>query len=212
MFNQKKENTNPFSEQKENENIKEQEEQEIALSEENEAIEAKQENETNEPKEEKSKEELLKEELADINNKYLRMAADFDNYRKRQMTERENLIKYGAEDTLKKIIPVLDTFERAIKSIEKTEDTQTVKTSYNVCIKQLHDVLDKIGLKKIEAQGKPFDPNTMEAVMQTPTDEMESHTVMTELQAGYQLHDRVLRPVMVNVAVEKEKTDEETKE
>lgn len=156
-----------------------------------------------EEKEEKelSKEETLQNELDDINNKYLRMAADFDNYRKRQMQERENLVKYGAEDTLKKLIPVLDTFDRAIQSIEKTEDIETVKTSYNVCIKQLMDVLDKIGLKKIEALGLPFDPNFMEAVMQTPTNEKESDTVLAELQTGYKLHDRVLRPTMVNVAV-----------
>ncbi len=204
MFNNKNENknsTNPFSEKKEiqEETIVEEEKQ----PEEEKAVETKE-----EEKEELTAEEALKKEIEDINNKYLRMAADFDNYRKRQAQERESLIKYGCEDTLKKIIPVLDTFERAIKSIEKTEDIETVKTSYNVCIKQLHDVLDKIGLKKIEAVGLPFDPNIMEAVMQTPTDEAESHTVLNELQAGYKLHDRVLRPVMVNVAVEKQNEEE----
>ncbi len=154
-----------------------------------------------------SKEDEFKKELDDINNKYLRLAADFDNYRKRQAQERESLIKYGAEDTLKKIIPVLDTFERALNSIEKTEDVNTVKQSYEVCIKQFKEVLDKIGLKKIEVQGKDFDPNIMDAVMQTPDNNYPPHTVIAELQAGYQLFDRVLRPSMVNVAVEK--TDEE---
>lgn len=151
-----------------------------------------------------SKETELQAQLDDLNNKYLRLAADFDNFRKRQAQERENLIKYGAEETLKSIIPVLDTFERAKSSIEKLEDVNAVKESYEVCIKQLNGVLDKIGLKKIEALGKEFDPNIMEAVMQTPTDEQAPNTVVAELQAGYQLHDRVLRPTMVNVAVENE--------
>lgn len=162
----------------------------------------KEEKTKNEETEIKSKEDELKAEIEDINNKYLRLAADFDNYRKRQLQERESLIKYGAEDTLKKIIPVLDTFERAKKSIEKLEDINTVKDSYEVCIKQLNDVLDKIGLKKIEAKGKDFDPNIHEAVMQTPSKDYPPHTVIDELQTGYMLHDRVLRPVMVNVATE----------
>ena len=156
-----------------------------------------------------SKEEEFKKELDDINNKYLRLAADFDNYRKRQAQERESLLKYGAEDTLKKIIPVLDTLERAKNSIEKTEDIKTIKDSYEICTKQFLDILEKIGLKKIEAKDKPFDPNLMEAVMQTKTNDVEPHTVIAELQAGYLLFDRVLRPTMVNVAVE---DDEENKE
>ena len=149
-------------------------------------------------------EEKLKKEIDDINNKYLRLAADFDNYRKRQVQERENLIKYGAEESLKKIIPVLDTFARAKDSIEKTEDINVVKESYEVCIKQFNDVLEKMGLKKIEAKGMEFDPNIMEAVMQTPTKDYEANTVIAELQTGYKLHDKVLRPAMVNVATEEE--------
>lgn len=173
------ENENPFS----GENEENKEEQEVQA--------------------EETESEDFKKELEDLNNKYLRLAADFDNYRKRQMQERESLIKFGAEDTLKKIIPVLDTFDRAHQSIEKLEDINAVKESYEVCIKQLNDVLDKIGLKTIEVLGKEFDPNLMEAVMQTPTDEHPTHTVIAELQKGYTLHDKVLRPTMVNVATEK---------
>ena len=152
--------------------------------------------------EENNEAEEFKKELEDINNKYLRMAADFDNFRKRQIQEKENLIKYGAAETLEKIIPVLDTFSRAKKSIEKLEDINAIKENYDVCIKQLNDVLEKIGLKTIEAKGKEFDPNMMEAVMQTPTNDFEPNTVIDELQTGYMLHDKVLRPTMVNVATE----------
>jgi len=181
MENDEQNTNNPFVENKEQEEAKEEIKQEENIQEE---------------------ENNLQQELDDINNKYLRLAADFDNYRKRQMQERESLIKYGAQDTLKKIIPVLDTFERAREAIEKTEDIDSLKQSHEICLKQLIDALDKIGLKKIEAKGKEFDPNIMEAVMQTPTNEYPIHTVIAELQAGYQLHDRVLRPTMVNVATE----------
>lgn len=154
----------------------------------------------------------LKEEYEDLNNKYIRLAADFDNFRKRQMNEREHLIKYGAEDTLKKIITVLDTFERAKKSVENMEECQKVKESYDVCIKQLYDTLDKIGLKKIEAKGETFDPNLHEAVMQTPTDEYPEHTIIDELQTGYKLYDKVLRASLVNVATEGSKNNDDNKE
>lgn len=198
MFNndKKEENLNPFKNEESDENKEESKDKEN----------------NSEETEIRSKEDELKAEIEDINNKYLRLAADFDNYRKRQMQERENLIKYGAEDTLKKIIPVLDTFERAKKSIEKLEDINTVKESYEVCIKQLGDVLDKIGLKKIEAKGTEFDPNIHEAVMQTPSKDYPPHTIIDELQTGYMLHDRVLRPVMVNVATEAEAENTEEKQ
>lgn len=151
----------------------------------------------------------LKEELESLNNKYLRLAADFDNFRKRQMSERESLLKYGAEDTLKKIITVLDTFERARKSIETLTECQKVKESYEVGIKQLYDTLEKIGLSKIEAKGEEFDPNLHEAVMRTPTEEHPQNTVIDELQTGYKLHDKVLRPALVNVAAEKSEQKED---
>lgn len=159
-----------------------------------------------------SKEAALQAELDSLNNKYLRLAADFDNFRKRQMQERESLLKYGAEDTLKKIITVLDTFERAKKSIADLSECEKVKESYDVCVKQLYDTLDKIGLKKIDAKGEEFDPNLHEAVMQTPTNDYPANTVIDELQTGYKLFDKVLRPVFVNVATEAPENDNEQKE
>lgn len=143
----------------------------------------------------------LKNELDKINNQYLRLAADFDNYRKRQMQERESLLKYGAEDTLKKMIEALDNIDRAVTSAEKTEDPQQIKENYNIGIKQLYDVLQKIGLEVIDTKDTAFDPNFHEAVMQTPTSEYPEHTIIAELQKGYKLGDRVLRPTLVNVAV-----------
>lgn len=143
----------------------------------------------------------LKEEIEKVNNQYIRLAADFDNYRKRQMQERESLLKYGAEETLKKMIEALDNIDRASASIENIEDVNTVKDSYNMVFKQIFDVLNKMGLEVIDTQGKEFDPNFHEAVMQTPTGEYSENTIIAELQKGYKLGDRVLRPSLVNVAV-----------
>ena len=143
----------------------------------------------------------LKGDLENLNNQYIRLAADFDNYRKRQAQERESLLKYGSEKLLKAILPVLDTVERAQKTIDETEDVNILKESYNVVIKQLNDVLQKEGLEVIEAQGKEFDPNLHDAVMRTPSDENnEPNTIIAELQKGYKLGDRVLRAALVNVA------------
>lgn len=145
-------------------------------------------------------ENKLKEDFDNLNNQYLRLAADFDNYRKRQAQERESLISYGAQESLKKLIEVLDNFDRAKQAISNTEDINQVKESFNVLYNQLFDNLSKLGLEVIEAQGKEFDPNFHEAVMQTPTGEHPENHVIMELQKGYKLGDRVLRPTLVNVA------------
>ena len=142
----------------------------------------------------------LQEEYDKLNNQYIRLAADFDNYRKRQAQERESLLKYGAEDTLKKLIEVLDNFDRGEKAIQDIEDCEKVKESFNLVYKQLKDALGKVGLETIDCVGQEFDPNFHEAVMQTPTSEHPEHTIIAELQKGYKLGDRVLRPALVNVA------------
>lgn len=143
----------------------------------------------------------LEQELETLKNQYVRLAADFDNYRKRQAQERESLLKYGAESTLKLILPVLDTYARGKKACENIEDANQLRDNYEVIFKQLFDALEKAGLKKIETIGCEFNPNLHEAVMQTQTNEQPDNTVVDELQAGYMLADRVLRAAMVNVAV-----------
>jgi len=143
----------------------------------------------------------IQTELETLKNQYVRLAADFDNYRKRQTHERECLLKYGAEDTLKKLLPLLDTFERAQKSVLEMDDSEKIKESYNMVSKQLVDALEKLGLQKIETVGKEFDPVYHEAAMQTPTNDYPDHTIILELQSGYTLCDKVVRPALVNVAV-----------
>ncbi len=142
----------------------------------------------------------LQEKYNQLNNQYIRLAADFDNFRKRQAQERENLLKYGAEETLKKLIEVLDNFDRGQKAMEKVEDCQQVKDSFDLVCNQMKDTLKKIGLDVIETEGKEFDPNFHEAVMQTPTSEYPEGTIINELQKGYKIGDKVLRASLVNVA------------
>ena len=144
--------------------------------------------------------ENWKEKYEILNNQYIRLAADFDNFRKRQEAERESLLKYGAENTVKKLIEVLDNFDRGMKAIETVEDCEKVKECYQLAFKNFNDVLNKIGLEIIPAEGEEFDPALHEAVMQTPTEETPENIIINELQKGYKLGDKVLRASLVNVA------------
>lgn len=146
----------------------------------------------------------FEEKYNQLNNQYIRLAADFDNYRKRQEQEREALLKYGAENTIKKFIEVLDNFDRGLKAIETVEDCDKVKECYNLAYKNFTDVMKKVGVEPIDAEGQIFDPNFHEAVMQTPTADKPEHTIIAELQKGYKLGDKVLRPSLVNVATSAE--------
>lgn len=153
-------------------------------------------------KSEKSDEKFneLQQKYDTLNQQYLRLAADFENYRKRQEHEREDLLKFGTENALKKMLEVLDNFERGKKALEKVEDYAKVKESFDLVHKQTVETLKKLGLEEIETEGKEFDPNFHDAVMQTPTSEHPEHTVINELQKGYKMGDKVLRPALVNVA------------
>jgi grpE len=144
--------------------------------------------------------EELQKKYETLNQQYLRLAADFDNFRKRQEHEREELLKFGTENALKKMLEVLDNFERGKKALENVEDCQTVKDSFDLVHKQVVETLAKLGLEVIETEGKEFDPNFHDAVMQTPTSEKPEHTIINELQKGYKMGDKVLRPALVNVA------------
>ena len=153
--------------------------------------------------EEKQEDELekLKNEHETLKNQYVRLAADFDNYRKRQAQERESLLKYGTVECLTKMVEVIDNFERAMKSIDKIDNIEKMKENFSILNKQFMDSLTKMGLEVISAEGQTFDPNIHEAVMQTPTSEYPEETIIAELQKGYKYGDKVLRPARVNVAV-----------
>ncbi len=182
---------NPFKKHSEDEEIKETEQVEET---------GKSEEIKSETDELNSEFDKLKEDYDKLNNQYLRLAADFDNFRKRQEQERENLLKFGMENTMKKMLEVLDNFERGEKALENVDDCEKVKESFNLVHKQTIDALTKLGLEQIDAENKEFDPNLHEAVMRTPTDEHPENTVIAVLQKGYKIGDKVLRPALVNVA------------
>ena len=148
--------------------------------------------------------EDFEQKYEDLNNKYIRLAADFDNFRKRTVQERQELLKYGASEVLSKLTSVLDTFDRAKDSLKDIDNCEKVKESYEVAYKQLLDTLKKVGLQEIEALGKEFNPNEHEAITQVQTDEFDEDHVAVVAQKGYKLADKVLRPALVGVAKKKE--------
>ena len=186
-------NKNPFQEDE----IKENTEETLEETEETSAEDVSEENKA-------EKEDDFEAKYEDLNNKYLRLAADFDNFRKRTIQEKEDLSKYAASEVLKKLTTVLDTFDRASEHLKDIEDCKTVKDSYDVAYKQLLDVLKKCGMEEIEAMGKIFNPNEHEAITQVPTNDFEPDTVAFVAQKGYKMADRVLRPALVGVATKKE--------
>ena len=149
----------------------------------------------------KKKRSLAKKtkESGDNYDRLLRMAAEFDNYKKRSTREREEYIKYANEALIKELLPVVDSCERAISSAKTTEEIEALVEGVELIFKQLHSVLEKRGVSYIEALDKPFDPNYHEAVMTASDSDREDNTVVEELQRGYILNDRVIRPSMVKV-------------
>lgn len=129
-----------------------------------------------------------------------RLQADFDNYRRRTQKEKEETIKYAAERIVEAMLPVLDNFERAINSTKANQDFNAFSQGVEMIFKQMQNGLAKEGLSAIEAIGQPFDPNLHEAVLRVESEEYPENTVIEELQKGYYLKEKVLRPSMVKVS------------
>jgi len=141
--------------------------------------------------------EKLRAERDSLVNRLARMQAEFDNARKRAAKEQQDFRDYALVDTIKSIIPVLDSFDRALQtSPEKSE----FHSGMELIHKQLVDALSKLGVKPISAKGEQFDPRYHEAIEMVDTEDVDDHKVLEELQRGYRLKDRLLRPAMVKVA------------
>lgn len=149
--------------------------------------------------------ESLKAQLDERNNLYMRIAADFENFRKRTAKEKEDLEQKVKRDTLSELLPVVDSFERARAQIKpQTEAENGIHKSYQGVYKQLVDGFKRIGVTPMRPEGQPFDPNLHEAVMREPSADHPEGTVLEELVRGYLLGDRVLRHALVKVAAEPE--------
>ncbi len=145
--------------------------------------------------------EGLKKQVEESNNQYMRIAADFENFRRRTQREREELETQMKCNTVKELLPVVDNFERARSQIKpQTEGESNIHKSYQGVYKDMVDRLKKVGVAPMRAEGKEFDPNLHEAVMREPTSEHPEGTVVEELMRGYTLDDKVLRHAMVKVA------------
>ncbi|MGV0026507.1 nucleotide exchange factor GrpE [Phormidesmis priestleyi] len=145
--------------------------------------------------------EALKAQLEDRSNQYMRIAADFENFRRRTQKEKEDLELKVKIDTINELLPVVDNFERARSHIKPQNDGEmNIHKSYQSVYKQLVDCLKRVGVAPMRSEGKEFDPNLHEAVMRQPTSEQPEGTVVEELVRGYMMGDRVLRHAMVKVA------------
>jgi len=147
----------------------------------------------------------LKAQAAKAKESYeqlLRTTADFDNYRKRAVRERQDAVKFANESLLQKLIPALDNFDMAIAAAAAAKEgaTQSLQTGVNMILSQLRNALAEAGLEEIDATGKPFDPNFHEAVSQQETNDTPEGQVVQQLRKGYRLRERLLRPATVIVA------------
>lgn len=151
--------------------------------------------------------ESLKAQLEERSTQYMRIAADFENYRKRTQKEKEDLEVFSRRNTIMEVLPVVDNFERARSHLKpQSEGEMTIHKSYQGVYKQLVDCLKRLGVSPMRPEGQEFDPNLHEAVMREATDEQPEGTVLEELVRGYFLGDRVLRHAMVKVAAPKEES------
>jgi len=160
--------------------------------------------------EEKGKTEIerLKEEVQEINEKYLRLYAEFENYKKRVNKDKEELIKYGNESLIYELLPVIDNLEMAIKHATSNVNESLIQ-GVEITLKELKKTLEKFGLIQIEAENKPFDPQYHHAMSQVERDDIEENMVVEELRKGYMLKDKVLRPSFVTVSKKSiQKTEE----
>ncbi|WP_375339071.1 nucleotide exchange factor GrpE [Cylindrospermopsis raciborskii] len=155
----------------------------------------------------------LKVQLEERSSQYMRIAADFDNYRRRVSKEKEDTETQVKRNTIMELLPVVDNFERARAHLKPQDDGEmTIHKSYQGVYKQLVDSLKKMGVSPMRPEGQEFDPNLHEAVMREQTSEHPEGTVLEELVRGYFLGDRVLRHAMVKVAAAIEDTVTEEKD
>lgn len=139
--------------------------------------------------------------LADENyQRYLRAQADFDNFRRRTTKEKEDLAKFASMKLVSDLVPVLDNFERAIAANTAEDANESFAKGVDMIYRQFLGVLEQEGLAAMNAVGQPFNPELHQAVMQVESDEYEEGIVVEELQKGYTLKERVLRPAMVKVS------------
>ncbi|MFQ5441573.1 MAG: nucleotide exchange factor GrpE [Thermodesulfobacteriota bacterium] len=149
--------------------------------------------------------EALKKEADENRDRFLRATADLENSKKRWAKEKADCLKYASEGFLVEILPVIDNLERALEhALEGNDNTRSLAEGVKLTLAQLHKVLEKFGVKEIEALGEVFDPELHHAIMHEESADAPAGVVLKELQKGYLLKDKLLRPALVSVTKEKE--------
>lgn len=182
---------------------------------ENKETEKKTKGETQEEHKKKKKKDDISEEIQkaleekeesfkELSNKYLYLQAEFENFKKIKAKEKQDLLKFSNEVFIKELIPVIDNLERAIEHAGKTEDAKGIVGGVQITLNEFLKVLERSGVERVDAVGKKFDPNLHEALFQEEKEEMEPDTVISELQKGYALNGRLLRPARVSVSTKPE--------
>ena len=140
------------------------------------------------------------EECKAINDKYLRLAAEFENYKRLTQRDQREQIRFGNEQLLKELLTVVDNMERAIKAARTNGSDSALIQGVELTLKQLLGILAKFGVQAIETAGQDFDPSAHQAVSYGPSNDVPTNKVLDEFQKGYRLHDRILRAAMVSVS------------
>ena len=146
--------------------------------------------------------EAAERQAQENHERFLRAAAELDNFRKRKEREVSDLRKYANQTLLRELLGVVDNLERALTASQENGEPEGLMEGVNMTLKELLKIFDQFNVKPIESLQQPFDPNLHEAVMQEPSDAFPANTVLKELQRGYMLRDRLLRPAMVVVSKE----------
>ena len=153
------------------------------------------------------------EELHALNDKYLRLAAEFDNYKRRVQRDQQDTIRFANEKLFKDLLPTLDNLERALQSGREQDRIEGLLEGVDLTYKHFLDTLQKMGIKQVSSVGEVFDPAKHQAVGQVESTTIPENVIVDEYQKGYFVHDRILRPAMVTVAKTKpEPGDEEARE
>ncbi len=148
----------------------------------------------NTPETDPSAEEILNQQLAEANDKYTRLFAEFDNYKKRTSKERVELIQTASQGVISKLLPVLDDFDRALAAMVSVQDIESVKTGIELVSTKFRKLLEQEGLKEMDIIGQPFDADFQEAITTVPVpSEDQKNTVIDVVEKGYLLHDKVIR-------------------
>lgn len=145
--------------------------------------------------------EKLRAERDALLDRLARLQAEFDNYRKRAAKESSDFRDYAVADAARTLLPVIDSFGLAIKNADA--HPEDFRKGVELIFKQMQDILAKLNVQRVPAQGEPFDPRVHEAIEMVESDEVPDHHVLEELQPGYRIKDRLLRPAMVRVATKK---------